>query len=291
MSNYHLSVLRQEVIDGLHILPGSWYVDATLGGGGHTEAIIAAGGRVLGLDQDQDSLDFVAGRLSQPIERGNLRLTKGNFRDLHTLCAQEQLDSVAGVLFDLGVSSHQLDELSRGFSFQSATLDMRMDAAQAVSALELVEALSEKDLTALLEDWGEERYARRFAQAIVSARARQPITSGTQLAEIISVASPSHYRYGSIHPATRTFQALRLAVNDELPSLEQALPQAVDILRPDGRLAVISFHSLEDRVVKQFLHNQDRLTTLTKKPIVAGDEELIFNPRARSAKLRLAEKR
>lgn len=290
-SNYHVSVLGDEVLEGLRVQSGAWYIDATLGGGGHTEAIITAGGRVLGIDQDHEALDFVANRLRSFIEQGDLRLAKGNFRDLGLLWEAEQGGPVAGILFDLGVSSHHLDDLSRGFSFQSDTLDMRMDATQSVSAFDLVDSLSEKDLALLLADWGEERYAKRFAQAIVTARAQQPINSGVQLAEIISAASPAHYRYGPIHPATRSFQALRLAVNDELPSLEQALPQAVDLLQSGGRLAVISFHSLEDRVIKRFLQDGDHMLVLTKKPIVAGDDELIINPRARSAKLRLAEKR
>jgi 16S rRNA (cytosine1402-N4)-methyltransferase len=215
---------------------------------------------------------------------------KGNFRDIANIVSEAGIGPVAGVLMDLGVSSHQVDAAERGFSFNSGTLDMRMDASQPVSAADLVATLPERDLAQLLFDLGEERLARRFAQAIVQARQTGPITSGQRLADIIRAASPVSYRHGPIHPATRTFQALRLAVNDELGSLALALPQAASVLAARGRLAVISFHSLEDRLVKRFIQQDDSVSAITKQPIMATDVEIASNPRSRSAKLRIAEK-
>lgn len=290
MSDYHTPVLLEETLVALQVQPGQWYVDATLGGGGHTQAILEAGGNVLGIDQDQDALDEVAKKLSPDISSGQLRLVKANFRDLHTTVEEQSLATVTGILIDLGVSSHQLDVADRGFSFNSDTLDMRMDASQPVTAAELLAKLPQQDLAQLFTDLGEERYANHFAKVIVHDRQQQPITSGRQLADLLVRVSPPAYRHGPIHPATRVFQSLRMAVNDELGSLSVALPQAISLLNSGGRLAVISFHSLEDRVVKQTLLQEPMVEVLTKKPITAGDQELAVNPRSRSAKLRVAEK-
>lgn len=290
MTAYHEPVLVDEVLEGLRVMSGQWYVDATLGGGGHTEAILKAGGRVIGLDQDQEALTEVAERLSLAITNGNLTLIKANFRDIASAVHQQQADKVAGILMDLGVSSHQLDHKERGFSFESDTLDMRMDTSQQVTAADLIAQLPERDLATLFTDLGEERYARSFARTIVEARTAQPIVSGSQLATLILKHSPPAYRRGPIHPATRIFQALRLAVNDELDSLKQALPEAVSLLRPGGRLAVISFHSLEDRIVKQTFLQLPDLLNMTKTPVVPQPDEIARNPRSRSSKLRVAEK-
>jgi 16S rRNA (cytosine1402-N4)-methyltransferase len=296
-TEYHIPVLLSEVVEGLQIEVGQWYVDGTIGGGGHAAAILAAGGKVLGIDQDAEALAEAERKLQQTKNTTDqiveYRLVQANFRDLAEVVKTQAVGEVAGVLLDLGVSSHQLDALERGFSFRSDTLDMRMDAGQMVTAADLVARLGEADLTRLFADLGEERYARSMARAIVRAREQQAITSGGQLAEIIYKASPAAYRHGSLHPATRIFQALRLAVNDEIGSLEQVLPQAWSVLSKGGRLVVISFHSLEDRPVKHFMRQLSVLgqaKVLTARPLTATDQELRQNARSRSAKLRVAEK-
>ena len=290
-TSYHTPVLLEEAIESLQIRPGEWYVDATLGGGGHAEAILKAGGKVLGIDQDADAIAHSSNRLKHWLDTGSLKIARANFRDLTEVVEEHLQSTVLGVLMDLGVSSYQLNQPERGFRFDSDTLDMRMDASLPVSASTLVDTLPESDLARLLADLGEERLAKRFARAIVTARDVNKISSGRQLAEIIERASPTSYRYGSIHPATRSFQALRIAVNDELGSLTQALPAAVEALRPSGRLAVISFHSLEDRIVKQFMARNEYLEAGNKRPVVASENETSGNFRARSAKLRWAEKK
>jgi 16S rRNA (cytosine1402-N4)-methyltransferase len=291
MSDYHLTVMLEPAVDSLQIQPDGWYIDATIGGGGHTQAMLDRGARVLGLDQDSQALAEVRRRLGQAITDQRLVLAQANFRDLTDVAQQQGLTEVAGILMDLGVSSWQLNSRERGFGFGSDTLDMRMDTSQTVTAADVVATLPESDLAKLLADLGEERYAKRLARAITEQRQRQPITSGAQLAEVISRHSPAAYRYGRIHPATRTFQALRLAVNDELGSLQQALPQAVQLLQPAGRLAVISFHSLEDRMIKQFFQKSELLTPITPSPILPSPDEISQNSRSRSAKLRVAERR
>lgn len=291
MNEYHIPVLVEEVIEGLRVEPGRWYIDATVGGGGHSLAILNAGGNVMGIDQDDDALEASRHRFeSEKIANDRFELIKGNFRDLALLVGSTD-KQFHGILFDLGVSSHQFDELERGFSFESPNLDMRMDPTAGVPAEQLVNVVSEADLVKLLTDWGEEPLARRYAKAIATARKAKAIKSGRQLAEIIWQASPVNVRHGKIHPATRTFQALRLAVNDELTSLSEVLPQAVDILPPAGRMAVISFHSLEDRIVKRFFADNPELVVVSKEPIVAKSAEVESNPRSRSAKLRVAVKK
>jgi len=289
-ADYHIPVLPQEVIGGLRIQPGKWYVDGTIGGGGHAELILQAGGKVLGLDQDTEALSSVKDRLAAYISHGQLKLVQANFRQLSEVVEAEGLAAVEGVLLDLGVSSFQLNEADRGFRFDAETLDMRMDQTQPVTAAELLARLGVKDLEQLFVDFGEERYARHFAQVIADEREVNPITSAKQLADLIYRISPPPYRRGPIHPATRVFQALRLAVNAELDSLDEVLPQAVSVLRKGGRLAIISFHSLEDRIVKRFMQSHEQLEPITKRPIVAKDKEVAENPRSRSAKLRVAER-
>ncbi len=290
-SDYHIPVLANQVMAGLVVEPGAWYIDGTLGGGGHTELILAAGGKVLGIDQDADALASTSQRLQQAAIEARLRLVKANTRQLAEVWQEQALPKVHGLLLDLGVSSYQLDQPQRGFRFDSDRLDMRMDVGLPVTAADLIARLAVSDLERLFVDLGEERYARHFAKVIGDERQQQPITSAKQLAELVYRASPPPYRRGPIHPATRVFQALRLAVNAELDSLSQALPQAVSVLEEGGRLVVISFHSLEDRIVKRFMLDTPEIAPLTKRPIVASEVERNHNPRSRSAKLRIAEKR
>jgi 16S rRNA (cytosine1402-N4)-methyltransferase len=262
MSGYHTPVLLNEVIEFLGVKPGEKYIDCTFGGGGHSRAIEKAGGIVLGIDQDPEA--------QAPIH--------GNFAHLKEIATKAGFTQVAGILFDLGVSSHQLETAERGFSFnRSARLDMRMDPVmQTVTAADLINAGGERELANLFWRLGEERASRIIARAVVASR---PILTTDQLAEIILRVKG---RSGGIHPATKVFQALRIAVNDELENLRLALPQAWELLKPGGKLIVISFHSLEDRIVKDFMK--------TGKLIKPTGEEIRANPRARSSKLRVMEK-
>jgi 16S rRNA (cytosine1402-N4)-methyltransferase len=293
---HHVSVLPQEVLDGLAPRPGGRYIDATLGGGGHAAALLEASapdGRLLGIDTDPAALAAAGARLAPFGERA--ALARGNFRDLEALARQAGFGEVQGILMDLGVSSHQLDTAGRGFSFQAdAPLDMRLDPGGPQTAADLVNDTPESELADILYRYGEEHASRRIARFIAEARRRQPIERTAELAEVVVRALGG--RRGKLHPATRTFQALRIAVNRELESLELALPQAVGLLAAGGRLALISFHSLEDRIVKQFFRAQSggdepALRIITKKPIEAAEAELRANPRSRSAKLRVAERR
>ena len=288
MNNYHTSVLLQEVLDYLELKRGKWYIDATLGGGGHTQAILERGCRVLGIDVDQDALNHVRQRLGS---NEDLVLARGNFREIDTLAKEHGLEKVSGILFDVGVSSYQLDTPERGFSFQDGPLDMRMDQQLSVTAGDLVNGLTNKELQELFVRLGEERYARSIAKHIEVYRKEQLIRTTGQLVGIISQAVP--HLPTKVHPATRVFQALRIAVNDELHALSEALPKAVNLLESGGRLVVISFHSLEDRIVKRAFvtFEQEGLgKIITKKPIEATEDELGENRRSRSAKLRVFEK-
>ncbi len=275
---FHTPVLLQEVIEGLNVKAGKKYIDATLGGGGHGLEIVKRGGIVLGIDVDQEAIDFVKLR----IEIGkDLILAQGNFRDLAEIAHKHGFDRVAGIIFDLGVSSHQLNKAERGFSFQKdAPLDMRMDKALSVTAADLVNGLYKNELIYIFEKFAGEEMARLIANAIDRARLIKRIETTGQLAAIIEQVKR---RRGKVHPATKVFQALRIAVNDELVSLEKALVQGADLLEKDGRMAVISFHSLEDRIVKEFFKGRQ----LTKKPITPLEKEVRVNARARSAKLRI----
>jgi 16S rRNA (cytosine1402-N4)-methyltransferase len=299
-------VLTEEVIEYLAVRPGGRYLDCTTGAGGHTAAIMDAaspGGVLLGLDADPMALDVAAQNLDRFGD--NVKLVEANFRELETICRQNDFVPVHGVLLDLGLSSMQLADEERGFAFQAeAPLDMRFSPTQTQTAADIVNEYDESALANVIWQYGEEAASRRIARAIVRTR---PIDTTTQLSAIVSRAlGGQHGR--RIHPATRTFQALRIAVNDELGALQEGLEQALHVLGDFGRLVVISFHSLEDRIVKQFLARESRdcicpaerpvcacdhkarLKTLTKKAVSPGRNETTANPRSRSARLRAAEK-
>ena len=300
----HLSVLYDEVLTWLEPRPGGRYIDATLGAGGHAKGLLTAShpdGLLLGLDADPAALSFAGTVLASFGDRVVLR--NANFRRIGEIAVSAGFEGVDGILMDLGLSSRQLDDAGRGFSFnRDGQLDMRMNPDRGRSAADLVNTLSEADLSDLLWRYGEERQARRIARAIVAER---PLDRTGQLADLVARVVG---RREKIHPATRTFQALRIAVNEELDALGQALPQARDLLRPGGRLAVIAFHSLEDRLVKQFYRQEARdcvcppelpvcacqhqatLRVLTSKPIRPTAGEIARNPRSRSARLRIAER-
>jgi 16S rRNA (cytosine1402-N4)-methyltransferase len=302
---FHTSVLLDEAIEYLAVQPGGRYIDCTVGAGGHSLAILREsepGGIVLALDADPHAIEFARGSLSDYPD--SVKFVNANFRDLRKVARANNFVPVHGVLLDLGISSMQLAESGRGFSFQTeAPLDMRFSEKQAMTASDIVNSYREEDLANVIWELGEERLSRRIAKAIVRAR---PVQTTTELASVIAKAAPAGR--SRIHPATRTFQALRIAVNDELKSLATALEQARDLLGVGGRLVVISFHSLEDRIVKQFMQRESRdcvcppeqpecscghkatLKVLTKRPVTPTDEETRRNPRSRSAKLRAAER-
>jgi len=278
----HLPVLAAEVLEALDPQPGEVFVDGTLGGAGHTRLLLKAGAQVYGIDQDPYALSRLG-------ELEGLTIVQGNYRDMPSLLAEHGVTQVDGVLLDIGVSSFQLDDAQRGFSYHTeAPLDMRMSQV-GESAFEVINETPTDELAALIFEYGEERHSRRIARAIVAAREQALVATTTQLAEIIKRAYPGGHSRG-IHPARRTFQALRIHVNDELGALRSGLEAAAELLAPGGRLAVISFHSLEDRIVKRFLKGRGDLEALTKRPVEANDEEQARNPRARSAKLRAARK-
>ena len=305
----HVPVLLEETVSRLVTEPGGWYVDATAGAGGHAAAVLAAAGldaRLLALDRDGEALELARASLAPFGERAILE--RANFSELAEVAARHGVRDVRGILLDLGVSSMQLDRPERGFSFQRDNpLDMRMDDRQELTAALLLKRLPEAELADVLWRYGEERMSRRIAKAVAQARARGAVPETTaQLAELVSNAKGG--RRGHAHPATQTFQALRIAVNGELAALETVLPAALDLLAPGGRLAVISFHSLEDRMVKQFMAaHEGRMESLAKggarwsgqlprarrvvrKAVVAAADETARNPRARSAKLRVLER-
>ena len=309
MEAKHISVLLPECIEALNIRPDGIYVDGTLGMGGHSAAIAEklTTGLLIGIDRDETAIQRAGERLKSFGER--VKLVHGNFRNTAAILDSLGIAGVDGMLFDLGVSSPQLDEADRGFSYMhDAPLDMRMDATEALSAWSVVNDWPEEQLKRIFYDYGEERYAPRIASAIVRARAERPIASTLELVEIIRGAMPAQALREKQHPAKRTFQAIRIAVNDELEAVRTLLETAPDKLNPGGRLAVISFHSLEDRIVKLGIRAREdgctcprdfpvctcgfvqTLKSVTRKPIVPSQEELEANPRARSAKLRIAER-
>ncbi|MCX6816324.1 MAG: 16S rRNA (cytosine(1402)-N(4))-methyltransferase RsmH [Candidatus Beckwithbacteria bacterium] len=287
--NYlHQPVLLHEVIDSLQVKPGEAYLDATIGSAGHAVEIVKRGGRVFGLDVDPAALERARNRLHS-CPGADFKLTKRNFGQLEAAAKDWQISAFSGILFDLGLSSDQLADDQRGFSFlQDSPLDMRADPDLAVTAADLVNGLNKGELNELFQKLGEEPRALAISDEIVHSRARQPITTTAQLVKIVKEAVGG--RYQRINPATKVFQALRIAVNDELNNLKAALPQAVALLKPGGRLAVISFHSLEDRIVKNFMKDNQNLKILYKHPVKPGREEILANPRSRSAKLRVAIK-
>jgi 16S rRNA (cytosine1402-N4)-methyltransferase len=307
----HLPVMPVEVLGTLAPAPGSLQIDATVGGGGHTERILEAAspdGRVLGLDADEAAIERVALRLARFGDR--LVLRQANFRELATVAPAAGFDAVDGALFDLGLSSYQLADRERGFGFRAGgPLDMRFDTTRGVPASELLATLDADELAALFRRYGEEPSAWKIAKAIVAARATTPIETAEDLAALVERVAPGNPRQRRrIHPATRVFQALRIAVNEELDALPEGLAAAVDLLRPGGRLVVLSYHSLEDRIVKRFLAAErrgctcppdapvcvcgksPRLRLVTRPSMTPTAEEVETNPRARSARLRAAER-
>ena len=308
MDALHVSVLLHECIENLNIRPDGIYVDGTLGMGGHSEQIAArlTTGKLIGIDRDETAIERAGARLAPFGDR--VQLVHGNFRDTAAILDRLGIDAVDGMLFDLGVSSPQLDESERGFSYMhDAPLDMRMDATEGLSAWNVVNEWPEGELKRILYEYGEERYAPRIAGAIVRARAQQPIATTMELVDVIRSAMPGAALREKQHPAKRSFQAIRIAVNDELEAEREMLLTAMDRLAPGGRLCVISFHSLEDRIVKTAIREREdgctcprdfpmcvcgfvqTMKTVTK-PITASEEELNDNPRARSARLRVAER-
>jgi 16S rRNA (cytosine1402-N4)-methyltransferase len=279
----HVPVLSRELIEGLAIRPGGHYLDATVGGGGHTQLILAAAPdvRVMAIDRDDDALRAAKAKLEQYSDQ--VQFWHGNFAEYKP--GDVLFD---GIIADLGVSSAQFDIPERGFSFRhAADLDMRMDRRQSLTAADIINQWDEKQLADAFYQYGEERLSRQIARRIVEKR---PFQTTNELADAIAHSVPRKYRYGRIHPATRVFQALRIVVNQELSSLETFLNKAPTWLKPEGRIGIISFHSLEDRIVKHSLRDSALLRVLTKKPIIAQEQELQENPRSRSAKLRFAER-
>lgn len=306
---HHLSVLPEEVIRFLDPTDGKTYLDGTLGGGGHSSLILenAPGAFLVGIDRDQAALAAAGARLA--IHGDHVRLLHGDFAEVAAHLSTLGISGLDGFILDLGVSSHQLDTRERGFSFQQdAPLDMRMDTSGGKTAADLIRLLTENELERVFSEYGEERWAKRIASFIVKERAESPITTTLRLVDIIKGAVPRAKWDERIHPATRTFQALRIAVNTELESLERGMRKALDLLNPGGRGVIISFHSLEDRIVKHIFKeyaegctcprqlpicvcgNQPRVKILTGRPIMATAAESEENPRARSAKLRAIEK-
>ena len=284
----HAPVMLSECLEHLAVQPGRWYIDGTFGAGGHTNAILAAGGRVLALDRDPNVEQFLDSEtIAAALETGHLLFAEGNFSEMDVHAERLGVAPVSGILLDLGVSSMQLDEGERGFSFrQPGPLDMRMGTT-GLSAADLVNHASTEELAGLIFRYGEERYSRRVARRIAEAREAAPIETTLQLAEIIARAYPPGRRRD--HPARRTFQALRIAVNDELGELQGALGALGRTLAPEGRAVILTYHSLEDRLVKHFFKGSALLTPLHKKPLTATEAEISRNPRSRSAKLRAAQ--
>ena len=306
---HHVSVLLEECIDALAIKPDGIYVDGTLGGAGHSSRIAAqlTTGRLIGIDRDPVALKAAGQRLAPYQDR--VTLVHSNFCEVKQVLADLQIPGVDGILLDLGVSSPQLDDGSRGFSYMAdAPLDMRMNNEDTLTAYTVVNQWSYEELKRILFDYGEERYAPKIAAAICNRREVKPIETTLELVDIIRSAMPAAALREKQHPAKRSFQAIRIAVNDELGSVEKVMRDAVDCLNPGGRLAIITFHSLEDRIVKVGMAdaakgctcppnfpvcvcgNQPKVKIISRKPIVSGEEELERNPRARSAKLRVCEK-
>lgn len=310
MEFHHISILREACLDGLQIRPDGVYVDATMGGAGHSHAIaerLSAQGRLICIDRDDQAIANAQQRLADVRER--VSIIKSDFRELDKVLAQAGASGADGILFDLGVSSPQLDEAERGFSYmKDAPLDMRMDRQQELTAYEVVNHWDRAEIRRILFEYGEERYAPLIAAAIERERAIQPIKTTLQLSELIRSAMPAKALREPQHPAKRSFQAIRIAVNDELAAVAEAMDKAIEVLHPGGRVAVITFHSLEDRIVKNCFRmaaqgctcpkefpvcvcgKKPRVKLITRKPILADAKELDENPRARSAKLRVCEK-
>ena len=308
----HETVLLHETVDGLDIKPDGVYVDCTLGGAGHAQYLLdqlVPQGHLYAFDQDMTAINNAKLKLADYVEKGQVTFIHQNFRHLKQALEELGISQVDGIYYDLGVSSPQLDVAERGFSYgQEARLDMRMNQEQALSAYEVVNDWPYEDLVHILYRYGEEKFAKRIARAIEERRAQRPIETTTELAEIVKMAIPAATRRTGGHPAKRSFQAIRIAVNDELGAVEDSLEQALTLLKPEGRISVITFHSLEDRLVKQLFKEvsqgpevprglpvlpgqmQAPFALVNRKPIVASPEELEANNRSRSAKLRILRK-
>jgi 16S rRNA (cytosine1402-N4)-methyltransferase len=307
----HKSVLLNETIEGLRIKPDGIYVDGTLGGGGHSYEIakrLSDKGRLIGIDRDEDALNAASKRLSEFSQR--VKLIRGNYEDTVSILKGLGISGIDGMLLDLGVSSYQFDEAERGFSYKKeAPLDMRMDRRETETAADIVNGRSEGELYRIIRDYGEDRFAKNIAKHIVMEREKKPIETTTELAEIIKHAIPARVREGGGHPAKKTFQAIRIELNRELDILSGSIEGLIDILNPGGRLLIISFHSLEDKIVKSAFRTAEdpcicppdfpvcvcgrkpKGRVITKKPIVSTEKELEENNRAHSAKLRIFEKK
>lgn len=306
----HLSVLPEEVIEGLKIDPSGIYVDGTLGGGGHAFLVaekLSRGGKLIGIDRDAEAIEAAAKRLDPFKDR--VTIVKGNYENAKQILSDLGIDKVNGILLDLGVSSYQFDNKDRGFSYrEDAPLDMRMDRSDVMTAYDVVNTYSENELYRILKDYGEEKFAKNIAARIVKNREIAPIRTTFELTETIKASIPARFRETGGHPSKKTFQAIRIEVNRELDILKNVIGDLIDLLAPGGRLCIISFHSLEDRIVKQaFKEAEDpcicppdfpvcvcgrksKGNVVTRKPVTAGEEELENNQRAHSAKLRIFEK-
>ncbi len=307
----HLTVLLEETVEGMGIRPDGIYVDATLGGAGHSELILSKlgpNGHLYAFDQDQKAIDHAQKRLAPYIEKSQVTFIKANFRYLKEELAKRGVNAIDGICYDLGVSSPQLDERERGFSYkQDAPLDMRMDQTQVLTAYDVVNGYSFNDLVKIFFRYGEDKFSKQIARKIEQARQLKPIETTGELADLIKSAKPAKELKKKGHPAKQIFQAIRIAVNDELGAAEESLTQAIDLLTPDGQIAVITFHSLEDRLAKQLFKEKatvilpkglpvipdnlkPTLELVNRKPILPSQQELAVNNRAHSAKLRVARK-
>ncbi len=306
----HVSVLLDETIEGLNINPDGIYFDGTLGGGGHSYEILkrlTGKGILIGVDQDGDAIDAASERLKE--FEGKFQLVRSNYSEIETILNDLKISKIDGIVLDLGVSSYQIDNLERGFSYkEDAPLDMRMDQRQLLNAADVVNGYTEEQLIAMLRDYGEERYAKSIAKAIIEGRKDRPIATTQELSDIVKNAVPKKYQIAKGHPAKKTFQAIRIEVNNELNILRQTLDKMIEHLNPGGRICVITFHSLEDRIVKlNFRKNENPCTcppdfpvcvcgkkskgkVITRKPIVPSDEEVENNKRSKSSKLRIFER-
>ncbi len=306
----HVSVLLDETIEGLNINPDGIYFDGTLGGGGHSYEILkrlTGKGVLIGVDQDGDAIEAADERLKE--FEGKYQLVRSNYSEIETILSDLKISKIDGIVLDLGVSSYQIDNLERGFSYkEDAPLDMRMDQRQLLNAADVVNGYTEEQLIAMLRDYGEERFAKSIAKAIIEARQDKPIATTQELSDIVKSAVPTKYSVKKGHPAKKTFQAIRIEVNNELNILKQTLDKMIEHLNPGGRICVITFHSLEDRIVKlNFRNNENPCTcppdfpvcvcgkkskgkVITRKPIIPSEEEIENNKRAKSSKLRIFER-
>ncbi len=307
----HVSVLLKETIDGLNINPDGIYVDGTLGGGGHAYEVckhLSSKGRLVGIDQDSEALEAARERLSEFEDK--VTMVRSNYCEIDTILKDLDIDKVDGIVLDLGVSSYQLDNLERGFSYKAdAPLDMRMDTRQMITASDVVNDYSENELYRIIRDYGEDRFAKNIAKHIVMARKKKPFTTTGELSEIVKESIPMKFQAKGGHPAKKTFQAIRIEVNNELKVLKDSIDTMIEHLNPGGRICIITFHSLEDRIVKtKFRENENpcicppdfpvcvcgkvsKGKVITRKPIIPSEEEIVNNKRAKSSKLRIFERR